>query len=95
MSAKGSWPSYNVRSFLELIHRYRASSGNVSHSRGSGSTVSKIGRGLSMHQGLQLIVANSNKWRRSHFNMLLSFLKFIVLSSFKFFIYFNSLILFI
>ncbi|KAG6741480.1 hypothetical protein POTOM_054740 [Populus tomentosa] len=78
MSAKGSWPSYNLRSFLELIHRYRASSGNVSHSCGSGSTVSKIGRGLSMHQGLQLIVASSNKWRRSHFNMLLSFLKFIV-----------------
>lgn len=69
MSAKGSWPSYNLRSFLELIHRYRASSGNVSHSCGSGSTVSKIGQGLSMHQGLQLIVASSNKWRRSHLNM--------------------------
>ncbi|XP_073261855.1 uncharacterized protein [Populus alba] len=72
MSAKGSWPSYNLRSFLELSHRYRASSGNVSHSCGSGSTVSKIGQGLSMHQGLQLIVASSNKWRRSHFNMTMS-----------------------
>ncbi|KAJ6866323.1 hypothetical protein NC652_037781 [Populus alba x Populus x berolinensis] len=72
MSAKGSWPSSNLRSFLEQIHRYRASSGNVSHSCGSGSTVSKIGQGLSMHQGLQLIVASSNKWRRSHFNMTMS-----------------------
>uniref|UniRef100_A0A6N2L2T9 Uncharacterized protein n=1 Tax=Salix viminalis TaxID=40686 RepID=A0A6N2L2T9_SALVM len=70
MSAKGSWPFYNLRSFLELIHRYRASSSNVSHSCGSSSTVSRIGNGLSMHhQGLQLIVASSNKWRQSHFNM--------------------------
>ncbi|KAG5226643.1 Chemoreceptor [Salix suchowensis] len=70
MSAKGSWSFYNLRSFLELIHRYRASSSNVSHSCGSSSTVSRIGQGLSMHhQGLQLIVASSNKWRQSHFNM--------------------------
>ncbi|KAJ6372020.1 hypothetical protein OIU77_002360 [Salix suchowensis] len=69
MSAKGSWPFYNLRSFLELIHRYRASSSIVSHSYGS--TVSRIGQGLSMHhQGLQLIVASSNKWRQSHFNMM-------------------------
>ncbi|KAJ6734438.1 hypothetical protein OIU79_001659 [Salix purpurea] len=73
MSAKGSWPFYNLRSFLELIHRYRASSSNVSHSCGSSSTVSRIGNGLSMHhQGLQLIVASSNKWRQSHFNMMKS-----------------------
>ncbi|KAF9663401.1 hypothetical protein SADUNF_Sadunf17G0046000 [Salix dunnii] len=69
MSAKVSWPSYNLRRFLELVHRYRASSSNVSHSCGSSYTVSKIGHGLSTHQGLQLIVANSIKWRRSHFNM--------------------------
>ncbi|KAJ6289956.1 hypothetical protein OIU78_025805 [Salix suchowensis] len=70
MSAKGSWPFYNLRSFLELIHRYRASSSIVSHSCGSSSTVSRIGNGLSMHhQGLQFIVASSNKWRQTHFNM--------------------------
>ncbi|KAJ6420759.1 hypothetical protein OIU84_028174 [Salix udensis] len=70
MSAKGSWPFYNLRSFLELIHRYRASSSYVSHSCGSSSTVSRIGNGLSMHhQGLQFIVASSNKWRQFHFNM--------------------------
>ncbi|XP_011045722.1 PREDICTED: uncharacterized protein LOC105140548 isoform X2 [Populus euphratica] len=63
MSAKRSWTSYNLRSFLELIHRYRASSSNV-------STVSKIGQGLSIHQGLQLINANSQKGRRFDSNKM-------------------------
>ncbi|KAI5604264.1 hypothetical protein BDE02_01G276900 [Populus trichocarpa] len=65
MSAKRSWTSYNLRSFLELIHRYRASSSNV-------STVSKIGQGLSVHQGLQLINANSQEGRRFDSNMMKS-----------------------
>lgn len=65
MSAKRSWTSYNLRSFLELIHRYRASSSNV-------STVSKIGQGLSVHQGLQLINANSREGRRFHSTMMKS-----------------------
>ncbi|CAK7328503.1 unnamed protein product [Dovyalis caffra] len=63
MSAKGSWTSYNLRSFLEMICRYRASSSNV-------STACKIGRGFSVHQGLQLISANIRKGRRFDSNMM-------------------------
>ncbi|KAF9666058.1 hypothetical protein SADUNF_Sadunf16G0189300 [Salix dunnii] len=65
MSVKRSWTSYNLRSFLELIHYYRASSSNV-------STVSKIGPGLSVHQGLQLINASSQEGRRFDSNMMKS-----------------------
>ncbi|XP_002522600.2 uncharacterized protein LOC8266813 [Ricinus communis] len=66
MPTRGSWGSYSVRSFLELVYRYRFRSNNVSLRHGSCSSsklANSIGYGHPMNQELQMFTANGGTWK--------------------------------